>query len=276
SDTAKNYLLSAGSTGDTPFERLQKLNPQSVAFFKSRGIDLSSEPLEIAVCAQHINGGADVDIHWQTSVKNLFAIGEAAGTFGLYRPDGSALNSAQVGALRAAEYISHNDASFIGESSIENALQKEKEYISRCLKSANMQTDFSADMSLYAAESRNLDEIARLKDQLQKQCELNDFNLCDENYLSVLKLYRYKDTLKTQLLLCRVFCDILPKTGNRGGAICTQNGVEIKENEFYRNFTVVTEKGNCDFVPVRELPETEYSFEKEWNRFNEERGISLG
>lgn len=275
SDTARNYLLSADADGATPFERLYKLNPQSVAFFKSRGIDLSNEPLEIAVCAQHINGGADVDIHWQTSVKNLFAIGEAAGTFGLYRPGGSALNSTQVGALRAAEFISKTEAFFTAENGIENILQKERKYIFHCLKSTNIQTDFSSDMSVYAAESRNLDEITKLKEQLQKQCDLKYYRLCDENYSSVLQLYRYRDTLKTQLLLCCAFCDVLPKTGSRGGAVCTQNGIEIKENEFYRNFTAVTEKGESGFVLVRELPDSDYSFEKEWNRFNEERGISL-
>lgn len=95
-DTAKDYLLSAGANGNTPFERLKRLNPQAVEFFKSGGVDLANEPLEIAVCAQHINGGADVDINWQTSVKSLFAVGETAGTFGIYRPGGSALNSTQV------------------------------------------------------------------------------------------------------------------------------------------------------------------------------------
>lgn len=274
-DTAKDYLLSAGANGNTPLERLKRLNPQAVEFFKSRGIDLSKEPLEIAVCAQHINGGADVDINWQTSVKSLFAVGETAGTFGIYRPGGSALNSTQVGALRVAEYICKNEISFADETIIENALQTEKEYIENCLKSDNEQKDFSADMSTYAAESRNLDEISRIKDKLQKQCNLKYYSLTDDNYSSVLNLYRYKDTVKTQLMLCRAFCDILGKVGSRGGALCTQNGVEISENEYYRNFAVVTDNNKSEFVPLREMPDLAYSFEAEWNRFNNERGITL-
>jgi len=274
-DTAKDYLLSAGANGNTPFERLKRLNPQAVEFFKSGGVDLANEPLEIAVCAQHINGGADVDINWQTSVKSLFAVGETAGTFGIYRPGGSALNSTQVGALRVAEYISRDKTDFADESIIENAFQAEKKYIENCLKSDNEQKDFSADMSAYAAESRNLDKIAELKKELQKQCDLKYYILNDDNYSSILNLYRYRDTVKTQLMLCHAFCDILPKTGSRGGAICTQNGIEIKENEHYRDFAVVTDNNKSEFVPLREIPDLNYSFEAEWNRYNAERGISL-
>lgn len=275
SDTAKEYLVSAGADGKTPFDRLSKLNPQAIAFYKSKGIDLAKQPLEIAVCAQHINGGVDVDINWQTSVENLFAVGETAGTFGIYRPGGSALNSTQVGALRAAAYIAKNEIGFADGNAMQTALQKETNYIENCLKSGNAQTDFSADMSLYAAESRNLDEIARLKAKLQKQCDLEYYRLSDENYASVLHLYRYRDTVKTQWLLCSVFCEILPETGSRGGAICTRNGTEITENAYYRDFAVVTYTGKSRFIPLRGLPNLNYSFEAEWNRYNAERGIKL-
>lgn len=275
SDTAKEYLVSAGADGKTPFDRLSKLNPQAIAFYKSKGIDLAKQPLEIAVCAQHINGGVDVDINWQTSVENLFAVGETAGTFGIYRPGGSALNSTQVGALRAAAYIAKNEIGFADGNAMQTALQKETNYIENCLKSGNAQTDFSADMSLYAAESRNLDEIARLKAKLQKQCDLEYYRLSDENYASVLHLYRYRDTVKTQWLLCSVFDEILPETGSRGGAICTRNGTEITENAYYRDFAVVTYTGKSRFIPLRGLPNLNYSFEAEWNHYNAERGIKL-
>lgn len=275
SDTAKNYLLSAGANKQTPFERLKKLNPQAVDFFKKNGVDLSKEALEIAVCAQHINGGADVDLHWQTSVDNLFAVGETAGTFGIYRPGGSALNSTQVGALRAAEYIAKNEIGFADDNAIQTALQKEKIYIEKCLESTNEQIDFSVDMSIYAAEHRDINKISVLKEKLQKQCDLKYYHLADNDYLSVLNLYRYRDTLKTQFMLCSVFSEILPETGSRGGAICTHKGTEIKENEHYRDFAVVTYKNRSGFIPLRGLHDLNYSFEAEWNHFNAERGITL-
>jgi succinate dehydrogenase/fumarate reductase flavoprotein subunit len=66
---------------------------------------LYSEPLEIAVCAQHNNGGFAVDKWWQSNIQGTFVIGEMAGTHGVKRPGGSALNAGQTGGLRAAQYI---------------------------------------------------------------------------------------------------------------------------------------------------------------------------
>ena len=102
---AFRYLERSGVLGGTPVERLEKMNPEAVALYRRHGIDLYRERLEIGVCAQHHNGGIAVDSHWESSIPGLFAVGEAAGTFGDYRPGGAALNAAQVGALRAAEHI---------------------------------------------------------------------------------------------------------------------------------------------------------------------------
>ncbi len=102
---AREYLERSGATFGTPIERLERMNAGAIKLYTSHGIDLYTEYLEIAVCAQHCNGGIAVDEHWQSDVKGLYAAGEAAGTFGVYRPGGSALNSTQVGSLRAAEYI---------------------------------------------------------------------------------------------------------------------------------------------------------------------------
>jgi succinate dehydrogenase / fumarate reductase flavoprotein subunit len=103
SGEARDYLKRSGASQGTPYERLSHLNPESIAIFADHGVDLR-RPLEAAVCAQHANGGLAVDGFWETSVPHLFALGEAAGTHGV-RPGGSALNSGQVGAMRAAERI---------------------------------------------------------------------------------------------------------------------------------------------------------------------------
>ena len=105
SDVTREYLEKSGALGETPFARLEQLNPQAAALYRRHGINLDKEKLEIAVCAQHNNGGVAVDAHWQTAVEGLYAAGEAAGTFGLARPGGTALNSTQVGAQRASEHI---------------------------------------------------------------------------------------------------------------------------------------------------------------------------
>ena len=102
---AYEYLQKSGALFGTPIERLAKMNMGAIELYADHDIDLYTELLEIAVCAQHCNGGVSVDLNWQTSLQGLYCAGEAAGTFGVYRPGGSALNSTQVGSLRAAEHI---------------------------------------------------------------------------------------------------------------------------------------------------------------------------
>lgn len=105
-EEAYEYLEKSGALLGIPIERLQKMNQPAIDLYKSQGIDLSREYLEIAVCAQHNNGGLKGSIWWESNVKHLFPVGEVSGTHGVYRPGGSALNSGQVGGLRAALYIS--------------------------------------------------------------------------------------------------------------------------------------------------------------------------
>ncbi|MER2024194.1 MAG: FAD-binding protein [Eubacteriales bacterium] len=102
---AREYLKKAGACFGTPIERLRHMNQPAVDFYLDKGVNLAAEPLEIALCAQHNNGGLAVDCWWQTNLEGFFAAGEAAGSHGVYRPGGSALNAGQVGSTRAAQYI---------------------------------------------------------------------------------------------------------------------------------------------------------------------------
>jgi len=104
---AVEYLKKTGALQDKPIERLAHMNPLAMEIYRENGIDLYSEPLEIAVCAQHNNGGFAVNKWWQSNIPRTFVIGEMAGTHGVKRPGGSALNAGQVGGLRAAEYIAN-------------------------------------------------------------------------------------------------------------------------------------------------------------------------
>src|SRR5699024_10037577 len=72
---------------------------------KNPYVDLEQEMLEVDVCAQHNNGGLLVDAWWQSDLPGFFPVGEAGGAHGVYRPGGAALNSGQVGATRAAQFI---------------------------------------------------------------------------------------------------------------------------------------------------------------------------
>jgi len=111
SQEARTYLTNSKALRGTPLARLQAMNPAAIALYREHGINLARQPLEIAVCAQHNNGGLAAN-HWWESVnlRHLFPVGEVNGSHGIYRPGGSALNASQVGGFRAAEFIARRYA----------------------------------------------------------------------------------------------------------------------------------------------------------------------
>lgn len=108
-NVARDYLVRSGAIAATPIERLKLLNLPAIELYKNHGIDLESEPMEISVCAQHNNGGLTGDLWWESNIRNLFPVGEVNGSHGNTRPGGSALNSGQVGGIRAALKIKENN-----------------------------------------------------------------------------------------------------------------------------------------------------------------------
>ena len=99
------YLQKSGALLDTPIDRLRKMNPLSIELYKRYKLDISRDPLEFAINNQHMNGGIAVDVWGRTSLDGCYAVGESAGTHGVTRPGGAALNAGQVLGTRAAEHI---------------------------------------------------------------------------------------------------------------------------------------------------------------------------
>ena len=81
------------------------MNPLAIELYRRYKIDIAAEPLEFAVNNQHMNGGIAVDTWARSSLAGCYAVGEAAGTHGVTRPGGAALNAGQVFGTRAAEHI---------------------------------------------------------------------------------------------------------------------------------------------------------------------------
>jgi succinate dehydrogenase / fumarate reductase flavoprotein subunit len=99
------YLENNGALLALPIERLAAMNPLSIELYRRYKKDITREPLEFAVNNQHMNGGIAVDIWGRSSLESCYAIGEAAGTHGVTRPGGAALNAGQVMGQRCAEHI---------------------------------------------------------------------------------------------------------------------------------------------------------------------------
>lgn len=104
SDVA-NYLSAAGADQHNPIDRLRHMNPLSIELYRRYKVDITVAPLEFAVNHQHMNGGIAVDVWGQSTLPGCYAIGEAAGTHGVTRPGGAALNAGQVFGTRVAEHI---------------------------------------------------------------------------------------------------------------------------------------------------------------------------
>jgi succinate dehydrogenase/fumarate reductase flavoprotein subunit len=123
---ALEYLTKSQALLDTPIERLRKMNPGAIDLYSDNDIDITVEPLEIAVCAQHNNGGVASNHWWESvNIKHLFPVGEVNGSHGVYRPGGSALNSGQVGSFRAAEFLANRYADWsMSENAVEQAAER--------------------------------------------------------------------------------------------------------------------------------------------------------
>ena len=101
----KTYLETAGATQDKPIDRLRHMNPLAIELYRRYKVDIATAPLEFAVNNQHMNGGIAVDTWGRTNLRGIYAVGEAAGTHGVTRPGGSALNAGQVFGTRVAENV---------------------------------------------------------------------------------------------------------------------------------------------------------------------------
>lgn len=293
SEETRNYLLRSGATGGTPVERLRQMNPKAIELYADHGIDLYHEPLEVAVCAQHHNGGIAVDADWQTNVKGLFAAGEAAGTFGIARPGGSALNSTQVGSLRAAEAIAFGTVSAAPDSPAEVQLTAAKELAKRLESWTKpggrdhlaIRAKYQEAMSLSAAHVRSMEGMAALEEELRAEIAELRVTCTAEELPDALKT---RDMLIVQLAALSAMRLTGERCRSRGSALILDEAGEtpgIAGLEDYRYLpgnnsardafveTVLTAEGaRSRFEPVRPLPRTDDWFEKVWAEYEARRG----
>ena len=110
-----DYLANNEALQELPIDRLKQMNPLAIELYRMHGTDLSTEPLPFNVNNQHMNGGVAVDIWNQTSIAGCYAVGEVAGTHGVTRPGGAALNGGQVGGMRAARHMHERHLAAVSE-----------------------------------------------------------------------------------------------------------------------------------------------------------------
>ena len=292
SPDALSYLEQAGACFGTPIERLIHMNQPAYELYLDKGVDLKSERLEISLCAQHCNGGAAVDAWWQTTLKGLFVAGEAAGTHGVYRPGGSALNAGQVGALRAANYIARYPRPFDGSfrSVAKEAYQKHSKLLETVLSGENSNVTRFSDtlrntMSRIAGAVRDPEAItvewSGTRNMLQDFAYLVHIRTPEE----VPSLYKLKDNLACRLAVLTAMRDFYQKTeGKTRGSALYQNPAGnapcgLADMAFIGGAGLTDEiqmvklDGTVQWRPVRPIPAGGGFFENVWKTYRENGGV---
>lgn len=296
SPEAFEYLNKANACFGTPIDRLCLMNEPAIDLYTSKGVDISSQLLEIALCAQHNNGGIAVNSWWQTDIPGLFAAGECAGTHGVSRPGGSALNAGQVGSFRAAQFIcaySRNidDLSFI--SVADKAITHHRAFCCAVLG-----RDDNVDMYISAARRRMSDYGGPIRNRKSMKIALADshaellnlgHSLGVKDAKNLFKAYQLKDLLLVQCATLKAminFSDTIGET--RGSALYCDNCGILREglDELFRfkpysgnaNKTVqhisLSEDGlQVIWRAVRPIPNSDDFFESVWKRYRENGNI---
>lgn len=293
SEEARDYLERSGATGPTPIERLRRMNEPAYQFYLDKGVDLEKEMLEIAISAQHNNGGIAINCWWETSVEGLFAIGEAAASHGVYRPGGSALNSGQVGSARAAEYIAakRNEGEWIpsisdAEAAIDSVLAIKPKKDGRDLRAAY--EELRMRMSINASVIR---EKSALKETLRYvEDSIEGFSEIALGTSPLWIYYQYWNALITSKLYLVAMLEYIEDSGlSRGSALYSDPNGNIHPDALDERFTYNLETSE-DVALIRELvldngevicskrepnpiPEDDDFFENVWAIFREKGSV---
>lgn len=241
SSQAQDYLRRTGvadvPADAPPVERLRRLNQAAYDFYLERGprVDLATDRLEIAVCAQHNNGGLEVDAWWRSPLSGLYPVGEAAGAHGIYRPGGAALNSGQVGATRAAEWIARRgpqkppDESLFTSAAravVMPALKLVGDAHHRFTAGASDNTgqtlaEVGALMSAKAGLVRSADSVAEaLRSATERLASYGSAMVIDAgSRRSVDRLFLVRDIVTTQYVYLTAMADYLAHGGNSRGSV---------------------------------------------------------
>ena len=296
---AKTYLERSGALQATPIERLLHMNPLSIDIYTEHGFDPAKDPLEVAVCAQHNNGGLSANIWWESNLKHLFPIGEICGTHGV-RPGGSALNSGQVGGMRAAQFIARRYTgnppaleAFLKLSApqvdaVSARLQRHLGAGAGALGVEAVRSDIQSRMSEAAAHVRSSESVRsaldagrklmeRVRREGQKLSKPSDLRLAVENDHMLLAHLAFLETIR--------FYIEARGGGSRGGymildpkgarKVTTRKGTGMPhrpENMALRAEileTAATPAGEITVrpIPVRPIPKDDSWFETTWNEW---------
>ena len=309
---AMDYLRKRGALQAAPIDRLAHMNDPAIEIYAENGIDLRAEALEIALCAQHMNGGFAVDKWWQSSVAGTFVVGEMAGTHGVKRPGGSALNAGQVGAMRAAEYIAgvrpagepDPPAQSVSDA-VARAVGEVREMLRRGssadIAPERAMADIRRRMTLFGAHLRSrVGATKALADALEQYRAICDGGLKTASARQLAAAVRTRQQCLAHAAILRAVCEMFARgAGSRGShCILADDGIEMhpalidpaagrpyrfrRENQALRNEILhVRYTGEAAGLfevrcePPRPVPDREIAFEPAWREYRQGRVFEI-
>lgn len=300
SDEAREYLEKAEACMGTPIERLLHMNKPAVDFYKDKGVNIETEPLEIALCAQHNNGGLAIDSWWMTNVEGFFAAGEVSASHGVYRPGGSALNAGQVGSTRAAQYIaSCRKGDSASERDFENAVSDDivkvialSDAVSNATED-NVQKlwdDTAVRMSRLGAAIRDVSGIEKAASEIKAEIAEFSNKIKITQSRDLRKVYRLYDILICQYVYLNAMADYIKNGGkSRGSALYTDMSGQKPYDSLPDTFKFTLDDGSrgtlvqeasykdggvsFEWRNIRPIPEDDDFFENVWRAYRENGNI---
>jgi succinate dehydrogenase/fumarate reductase flavoprotein subunit len=293
---ARDYLARSNALLATPLERLRAMNPAAIALYAAHGIDLASAPLEVAVCAQHNNGGLAGDVWWESeNLAHLFPIGEVNGSHGARRPGGSALNAGQVAGFRVAGRIAHRYAGWsVSPDAVtgvaRTALVDTESWLARCAEAPRPwqaeRAELQHRMTRYGAHIRSRAELpAAVAAAWAQYRRLEDAGCAYEGSSGLAEALRNRQLCYAHAVYLEAMSYALQSgVGSRGSAIALEPcGLPLhaalgdlwrmapEAPAFRAQVLETVARGAGDvtsvWAPVRPIPDNDLWFETVWARF---------
>lgn len=293
------YLANNNALLATPIERLQRMNPLAIELYRQYRHDIARDPLPFNVNHQHMNGGIDVDIHARSSLNGCYAVGEIAGTHGVTRPGGAALNAGQVFGQRCASHIQARLHRSLGQDAIvppDDALRSAIIWLkhnvgnTEGMELAALAKDIQARMSDYAGFVCHVGDVPqalKAARALNEALAARGVNIDETRQLSE-GVLRTQTALLSEAILAALDYYIRDSGGSRGARmLCSGDGARapasrlgdldqyrfLAESEAHRTEKILLryqpETGMVLFKrPIRPIEDTgKIYFEKNWAAF---------
>ena len=285
-DTAYDYLKNCGALAETPIKRLRQMNERAYMLYLDHGIDLEREMLEISVCAQHLNGGLECSAWYENpALPGFYPVGECGGVFGIKRPGGSALNSTQVGSIRAAEricalkhpapdYTTLSDCHFVVSSEVRSLLSPDGMDTSEIVEKRKAGGRRYDECAAFIRDRKKIGILKReIADEIKSFFTVNRAR----DHRALVELMINYDTLVTRYAMLSSIEAYIDDGGlSRGSYLVCENGAvpgDVETDIRHRTKVIITSydpenvSSDVRFDNVRSIPDTDNWFEQIYNGF---------